>query len=260
MLNHHSLMYTIMAYSYILSIGCLLFIIQSALGWEPLPSPEEADKSVGTRLRKLDAPLTEYLLSRSVAGTTHGDIITGIQKLTGGKVVGSFHHMHPSPPADLLSWLREWIEIGVVPLATLNLQKGVPEGRPIPDAWHHQMIHGVSDAKVYLTNPREELPLSVIQQQINSESVLLVRREDVVSRWTPSVNWELIRSGRWAELNVVENIIQMMLDHVPPVTEERLQYTHIAIPAAYMSGITLFAIDGTPGAQRLKGMTPSKYL
>ena len=237
-------------------VYCLPFIVQSALGWEPLPSPEEADKSVGTRLRKLDAPLAEYLLSRSVAGATHEDIITGIQKLTRGQVVGCFHHMHPSPPADLLSWLRGWIEIGVVPLATLNLQKGVREGRPIPDAWHHQMIHGVSDTNVYLTNPREELPLSVIQQQISSDSVLLVRREDIVSRWTPLVNWELIGNGRWAELNVVESIKKMMLDHVS-VSEERLRYTHIAIPAAYKSGITLFAMDGSPSAQRLKGMTHS---
>ena len=241
---------------YILLVYCLLFTIQSALGWEPLPSPEEADKSVGTRLRKLDAPLAEYLLSRSVAGTTHEDIITGIRKLTGGQVVGCFHHMHPSPPEDLLSWLRGWIEIGVVPLATLNLQKGVPEGRPIPDAWHHQMIYGVSDTNVYLTNPREESPLSIIQQRISSESVLLVRREDVVSRWTPSVNWELIGSGRWAELNVMENIKKMLLDHVS-VSEERLQCTHIAIPAVYKSGVTLFAMDGSPGAQRLKEMTPS---
>lgn len=228
-------------------------MLQSALGWEPLPSAEEADKSVGTRLRKLDAPLSGYLLSRSVAGATHEDIIAGIQKLTGGRVIGHFYHMHPSPPTDLLAWLREWIDVGVVPLATLNLQKGVPEGRPIPDAWHHQMIYGVSDTCVYLTNPRVESPLSVIQQQLCSESVLLVRREDVVSRWTPQVKWELIGNGRWVELNVVENIKRMMVERVS-MGEERLQNTHIAIPAAYKSGITLFAVDGNVGAQRLKSM------
>ena len=237
------------------SYCCLPFylILQSALGWEPLPSAEEADKSVGTRLRKLDAPLSEYLLSRSVAGATHEDIIAGAQKLTGGQVMGHFYHMYPSPPTDLLVWLRGWIDIGVVPLATLNLQKGIPEGSPIPDAWHHQMIHGVSDTSVYLTNPREKSPLSVIQQQLCSESILLVRREDVVSRWTPFINWELIGNGRWAELNVVENIKKVMLECVL-VSEERLQSAHIAIPAAYKSGITLFAVDGSIGAQRLKDM------
>ena len=231
----------------------LPWLLQSALGWEPLPSAEEADKSVGTRLRKLDAPLSEYLLSRSVAGATHEDIITGVQKVTGGRVVGRFYHMHPSPPADLLTWLRGWIDIGVVPLATLNLQKGVPESGPIPDAWHHQMIYGVSDTRVYLTNPREKSLLSVIQQQLCCESVLLVRREDVVTHWTPLVNWELIGNGRWAELDVVENIKRIMLECVT-VSEERLQSTHVAIPAAYKSGITLFAVDGSIGAQRLKAV------
>ena len=32
---------------------------------------------------------------------------------------------------------------GAVPLLTLNLQKAVPLGYPIPDAWHHQMVYGV---------------------------------------------------------------------------------------------------------------------
>lgn len=34
--------------------------------------------------------------------------------------------------------------LGAVPIATLNLQKGVKPGWTIPDAWHHQMIYGVS--------------------------------------------------------------------------------------------------------------------
>jgi hypothetical protein len=149
-----------------------------------------------------------------VAGATHEDILAGIKKLTEGRVLGCFYHMHPSSPTDLLAWLRGWIDAGVVPLATLNLQKGVTEGRLIPDAWHHQTIYGVSDTSVYLTNPREKSPLPVIQQQLCSESVLLIRREDVVSRWSPSMNWELIGSGKWAELNVVENIKKMMLEYV----------------------------------------------
>lgn len=31
----------------------------------------------------------------------------------------------------------------VVPLCTLNLQKGVPPGQVIPDAWHHQVVYGI---------------------------------------------------------------------------------------------------------------------
>ena len=35
------------------------------------------------------------------------------------------------------------LSAGAVPLLTLNLQKAVPLGYPIPDAWHHQMVYGV---------------------------------------------------------------------------------------------------------------------
>ena len=34
--------------------------------------------------------------------------------------------------------------VGAVPVATLNLQRGVKPGWTIPDAWHHQMVYGVS--------------------------------------------------------------------------------------------------------------------
>ena len=33
---------------------------------------------------------------------------------------------------------------GAVAIVTLNLQQGVPEGHEVPDAWHHQMVYGVS--------------------------------------------------------------------------------------------------------------------
>ena len=33
--------------------------------------------------------------------------------------------------------------IGAVPVVTLNLQKAVPSGHHVPDAWHHQMVFGV---------------------------------------------------------------------------------------------------------------------
>ena len=234
----------------------LFYFVQSALGWEPLPSPEEANDSVGTRLRQLDAPLAEYLLSRSVAGATHDDIISGVQKLTKGRVVGRFCHMHPTPPTDLSAWLRRWIERGVVPLATLNLQKAVPENQPIPDAWHHQMIYGATSSSVYLTNPREETPVSVIEQQLCSESVLLIQREDIVSRWSPSIKWQLIGDGRWSELNVIENIRKMMLEYVI-LSEEAWNYTHVTIPAVYKSGITLFAIEGSQGAQSIQEISLS---
>lgn len=49
---------------------------------------------------------------------------------------------------------------GAAPIATLNLQH-CGEGCDIPDAWHHQMIFGVGQAGIYLTNPLECLPEEV---------------------------------------------------------------------------------------------------
>jgi len=45
--------------------------------------------------------------------------------------------------------------VGAVPLLTLNLQRAVPRGWVIPDAWHHQMVYGVGpkgDFSIYLVN------------------------------------------------------------------------------------------------------------
>lgn len=207
-----------------------------------------ADKAVGTRLRKLDALLPEYLLSRSVAGATHEDIEAAVSQFTRGEVVSKFYHMHPAPPPDLFSWLSDWIELGAVPLATLNLQKGVPMGEPVPDAWHHQTIFGVTSDGVYLTNPIELSNFSVIQQQLCSESVLLIRKEDIIPRWSPAIDLELVNSDhKWKELKVAENITKMVSDLISKGTSD----SHLAIPAVYKSGITLFALRGSPCADKL---------
>jgi hypothetical protein len=48
--------------------------------------------------------------------------------------------MFPRRKFHLTRWLRDWINLGAVPLATLNLQRGpVRPGQTIPDAWHHQV-------------------------------------------------------------------------------------------------------------------------
>ena len=46
--------------------------------------------------------------------------------------------MFPRRSLDLSHWLADWIRKGAVPIATLNLQKGVKPGQTVPDAWHHQ--------------------------------------------------------------------------------------------------------------------------
>jgi len=56
--------------------------------------------------------------------------------------------------------VRNILFSGAAPIATLNLQHSGDSGE-IPDAWHHQMIFGVSQAGIYLTNPLECSPEQV---------------------------------------------------------------------------------------------------
>ena len=59
---------------------------------------------------------------------------------------------------------------------------------------------------VYLTNPLEIVPENVIMDQLTSDSVLLVRRHDVVSRfrdWCPLNEILKQRDSRWRTMNVI---------------------------------------------------------
>lgn len=128
--------------------------------------------------------------------------IPGLDKLTDGRVYARHFPMHPEPLLNLPKWLAFWLERGAIPVATLNLQRNV---RPVPDAWHHQMVFGVGPEGVYLTNPLECVEPELLWPQLCSESVLMVKREDVLARWTPQEFEKLMTVGdiRWRRLNVV---------------------------------------------------------
>lgn len=168
----------------------------------PLPTKEALQEAVQTRLRANFSPFVEYLLSRSSAGTTHEDLIDGLDKLSDGRIYARFFAMYPERVVNLNMWLSFWIENGAVPIATLNLQKGI---QPVPDAWHHQMIYGVSEEGIHLTNPLECVRAEDLWPQLCSDSVLLIKREDVLSRWNREEFVKLMRlkDGRWRKLNVV---------------------------------------------------------
>ncbi|XP_077983047.1 uncharacterized protein LOC144437889 [Glandiceps talaboti] len=218
--------------------------------------------AIPTHLRANHAPLPEYLFSRSVAGTTHEDLINGLNQLTEGRVYGRFFPFYPKRDVDLKEWLATWMRKGVVPLATLNLQKGQEPGWKIPDAWHHQMVHGLGPDGIYLTNPLVTESVDRLHQQLCSDSVLLVRKYDVLGRWNEETDLTPLMvhpDKRWAEMNVLGQVVNMIRERTPPAIHYpgpsfgqqshglgfgqqsyRLMTTHIKIPAAYKSGITLF--------------------
>ncbi|XP_052817091.1 uncharacterized protein LOC128243378 [Mya arenaria] len=219
---------------------------------------DEVVDLIRSNLRMEAAPIPYYLFSRYNAGTTADDLVEGVTKVTRGAIRGRFFHFHPYRDVNLLKWLGYWMQRGAVPVATLNLQRGVKPGWTIPDAWHHQMVYGVSNKGVYLTNPLEIVPVSVIQEQLTSDSVLLVRRQDVVGRfrdWCP-LN-EIIRQKdpRWRTMNVLGQVVHMLREQCLPldqlVTMKGQLTSHVSIPAAYKAGISLFMRASSDKLQEL---------
>ena len=222
---------------------------------------EEVIAAVKTRLRDHTAPLPQYLVSRSLAGAAHVDLINAVELATSGSIVGKFFHFFPERNVDVAEWLGEWISAGAVPVATLNLQRGQDDGS-VPDAWHHQMICGVSGKGVHVCNPNEVIPFHVFQQQISSDSVLLVRRQDVFNRWGHGTEDYTVFDNdvRWQDMKVVEQILKVVREElltvfrvvVEPNTSDNTQSTsHISIPACYKSGVSLFVSKHSPAYEQL---------
>ncbi|XP_043211158.1 uncharacterized protein LOC122375723 [Amphibalanus amphitrite] len=220
-----------------------------ALGYQP--DPAAAAAAVSTRLRREAAPLADYLFSRSEAGCTHTQLIEGVETLSGGEVCGRFFCMYPRRSFQLVRWLAGWLRRGAVPVATLNLQRGVPPQQTVPDAWHHQMAFGVGPQGVYLTNPLECVSASLLGEQLSSDSVLLVRSEDVTARWRHGCSLQPLMTAedpRWSNMNVLGQVVNVLREasDPPPPGVRRALAAHVTIPAWYRSGVTLFVRRSSP--------------
>lgn len=201
--------------------------------------------------------MPKYLLSRSVAGTTHTDIIDGIKQISNDQVIGRFFHFYPERDVDICLWLKTWLLRGGIPVATLNCQKmAFPDGT-IPDAWHHQMIWGVSEDGIHVTNPCQVLSNEEIMTQLCGESVLLIRREDVLKRWDVNMDESPIENDEWARLQVMQQIEKMIKEETLKILygnelrDNGMTTSHVVIPAAYKSGITIFAKKGSTASEFL---------
>ncbi|XP_076668640.1 uncharacterized protein LOC143369086 [Andrena cerasifolii] len=218
-------------------------------------SLETLMKGVNTRQREPGTALPRYLLSRSVAGSTHKDLARGIALCTNGSVVTKFFAFYPERKVSLSHWLHYWISRGAAPIATLNLQH-CGQGCDIPDAWHHQMIFGVGRGGIYLTNPLECLPEQNVWHQLVSPSVLLIRKADVLAHW--NVNTDLspltTMNHTWRKANVLGQVVSMVREAMIPTQQlnnAMASITHIRIPASYEAGITLVMCADSAAASEL---------
>ncbi|XP_054277800.1 uncharacterized protein LOC128996469 [Macrosteles quadrilineatus] len=206
---------------------------------------------VATRFRAESAPLSEYLLSRCYAGATAEDMIRALDGASQQMVFARFFSTYPKRNISLTSWLSHWIRRGAVPILTLNLQRVVVPDGPPADCWHHQMVYGVSPKGIHLTNPLEVQIESRLWPQLSSPSVLLVRREDVISRWNPDSNLlPLADPSRpdWRRLNVLGQVVNVIREEG---ARSHLR-THITIPASYTPGVTLCVLRSSPVYDELR--------
>jgi len=214
-----------------------------------------AAEAVHTKLRRLDAPLPDYLLSRSMAGCTHNDLISAVRK-TVPQVKARFFPFY-NRTFQLASLLADWIARGLVPILTLNVQRSrVGADGGILDSWHHQMVWGVSGHEIYLANPLEMVSEKHLNDQISSPSELLIRRTDIVSRFHSKLDLgEINELGhRWREMNVLGQVVNIMREARSAEKDESVTLTsHVRIPASYSSGVTLFcSADNEEGLTFLK--------
>ena len=170
--------------------------------------------------------------------------------------------MYPPRDFSLSHWLSKWLDRGAVPIATLNLQRGVPPGSTIPDAWHHQMIFGVCPQGIYLTNPLERVPERVLLTMLSSPSTLLVRRADIIWHYDAATTdlSELTRKKdeRWDHYNVLGQVVNMLRQEKTGGHRSSSSSRagggpdHVKIPAAYESGVTLCIPRSSPYFQELR--------
>ncbi|XP_076178252.1 uncharacterized protein LOC143152243 [Ptiloglossa arizonensis] len=218
-------------------------------------SLETLVKGVNTRQREPGTPLPRYLLSRSMAGSTHKDLARGIALCTNGSVITKFFAFYPERKVSLSHWLHYWISRGAAPIATLNLQH-CGEGCDIPDAWHHQMIFGVGQAGIYLSNPLECLPEQYVWHQLVSPSILLIRRADILAHWNANTDLTPLATmdQTWRKLNVLGQVVNMVREAMTQrrqLSNASTGTTHIRIPASYQAGITLVMCADSAAASEL---------
>ncbi|KAE9536877.1 hypothetical protein AGLY_006939 [Aphis glycines] len=215
---------------------------------------------IGTRLRDETAPLVPYLESRAVAGCMAQDLVRTLETASDSQVSARFFATNQYLDLPLAPWLATWIKKGAVPILTLNLQRADVAPSLVHDSWHHQMVYGVSYnplrpefAQIYLTNPLSISCMDSLIPQLFSPSSLMIKRADILSRWTPQTDLMSLAthpSRHWHRFNVLGQVVNLLREE-----KENVKFTnHIVIPANYKSGITLAMKTSSNYSHELKSV------
>ena len=197
---------------------------------EPIPPLEMVLSASVLRYRKNDAPLAQYLASRSVAGCTGEEIVESVRRLS-NNVKGEFVSFSSLPDTvRLVDWVANKIEEECCCVATLNLQLF---GN---DAWHHQLVYGVDKVKrlIYCTNPVEAYPEYAVMAMMSTPSILLIRKEDILKRKDRlGSDNSIYDDPLWVQYNVKDQVNAMSKGI-------NCQDKHLVIPANYIGGFAVF--------------------
>lgn len=200
-------------------------------------APKTANEAIGTRLRKTDGSLLDYIKARSDAGATHMDFIRCVTALKESKVLPAdvevkFYNylelMQGKPVEMFTKFCLDHLRNNSSLILTMNLQKApVKAGMDgwIADAWHHQTVYGIEQNReaFWLTNPLEMKDLRAIDLVLNSASELLIREDDICKFIDPCVVTEealqeLATSiddiaPAWKAMEVGANFLKIVADH-----------------------------------------------
>lgn len=217
----------------------------AALNVRDIPSIEQADAAVGTRLGRPGAGLADYLASRSCAGATHRDLILSCERLPEANVSARFGRYSDiiGSGVPFLEWCHEEMRCGGVLILCMNLQRQLDRAGNewIPDAWHHQMVFGVDlrQRLLLLTNPLCAMTEAELRLVLDSPSELLVRDCDVAQQALtgPAATAAQISglSPRWQALDVGAKAMEMAAAFDASLSA----HNYLCIPAAYETGATV---------------------
>lgn len=188
------------------------------------------------RTRANNAPLPQYLYSRHHAGCTGEELVESIPLLLKQNQLSTDLLETEFLPysqilekyVSILECLIDKFAQGYIGIATMNLQV---LGN---DAWHHQVVFGVdtAQASVYAMNPLESIPMTYFTTFLNTDSILLVRREDVLQRLHRVGGDESVYEQEgWRDFHIAEQI---------RVLQDDDKVDFLIIPAAYKGGISFY--------------------
>lgn len=170
-------------------------------------SIEKIKEGISTRLKSDTTSIPQFLISSSFNGAAYENLIKGIQHASNGSLYGKFFQLYPRRDIVLSEWLSHWMRKGAVPIATMNIQRNSSSDNIIiNDTRHHQMIFGVNSKGIYLTNPLECVQEEELWNRITSPSVLYIRRQEIISRWSPETDLKPLMcqsDSRWKTMNVL---------------------------------------------------------